>query len=126
MKCKLNVHFDGFQQGKPTERDDQSRSDAFKKARNFTISVRKSFGQLSDLEVGALVEDRQVFTSLPQVNLKVSRFVQRACMEMDLSPFTMMFGCCNGAHLDGTHFDRVRSWTQMHALFSLEYEKASF
>ena len=28
-KCKQNVHFNSFQQGKPTERDDPPRSDAF-------------------------------------------------------------------------------------------------
>jgi hypothetical protein len=47
-------------------------------------------------------------------------------MERDLSAFTMMFGCCNGAHPNGLHFDRVKTWRQMHALFSMEYEKAAF
>ena len=38
----------------------------------------------------------------------------------------MMFACCNGAHPDGMHFDHVRSLEQMHALFSMNDEKASF
>ena len=33
MKCKQNVHFNGFQQGKTTELEDPPRSDAFKMAR---------------------------------------------------------------------------------------------